>query len=138
MEEQKLKPKQRRTKKKIYEDLKEMGFPGSYRTVCYFIKNWKEGKIAEDEIISKNYERLEHPPGEAQIDFGKTEALKDGKYIDPYCLIMTLSYSNAAFCVALPGKNQECFLYGLKTLFHQWGGVPRKLRIDNLTAAVVQ
>lgn len=138
MEDQKLRRKQRRTKKKIYEDLKSMGFPGSYRTVCYFIEEWKEGKIADEETSSKNYERLQHPPGEAQVDFGKTEAVKDGKYIDSHCLVMTLPYSNAAFCVALPGENQECFLYGLKTLFHQLGGVPRKLRIDNLTAAVIQ
>lgn len=79
-----------------------------------------------------------HPPAEAQVDFGLTSAVKDGKYIDVHCLVMTLPYSNAAFCVALPGENQECFLYDLKMIFTQLGGVPRKIRIDNLKAAVVK
>ena len=37
-----------------------------------------------------------------------------------------------------PAENQECFLDGLKMLFHQAGFVPRKLRLDNLSAAVVK
>lgn len=137
-EDYKLKKKERRTNKKIFEDLKEMGFRGSYRTVCYFIAEWKKGKDNPEEDRNQNYERLIHPPAEAQVDFGLTSAVKDGKYIDVHCLVMTLPYSNAAFCVALPGENQECFLHGLKMIFNQLGGVPRKIRIDNLKAAVVK
>lgn len=137
-EDQKLKKKERRTNKTIFKQLKEMGFPGSYRTVCYFIADWKNRKEQLEEEMDKNYERLQHPPGEAQVDFGLTEAVKDGKYIDAHCLLMTLPYSNAAFCIPLPGENQECFLYGLKTIFKQLGGVPRKIRIDNLKAAVIK
>lgn len=33
-------------------------------------------------------------------------------------------------------EHQECFLQGLKLLFHQAKGIPRKIRIDNLTLAV--
>ncbi|MDQ0158033.1 IS21 family transposase [Robertmurraya andreesenii] len=144
-EDQKLKKKSRRTNKKLYSDLKSMGFPGSYRTLCYFVKDWREGKDLVDEETDltdgekdKNYERLNHPPAEAQVDFGITEAVKDGKYIDVHCLVMSLPNSNAAFCIPLPGENQECFLHGLKTAFKQLGGVPRKIRIDNLKAAVIQ
>lgn len=137
-EDEKLKRKLRRNNKKIFSDLKQMGFKGSYRTVCYFISDWKEGKDRPDDGRDKNFERLNHPPAEAQVDFGITEAVKDGKYIDVHCLIMTLPYSNTGFCVPLPGENQECFLYGLKTMFNQLGGVPRKIRIDNLKAAVIK
>src|SRR5690606_29293766 len=45
-------------------------------------------------------------------------------------------YSNVGFSVPLPSENQECFLHGLKILFKQAGGVPRKIRIDNLSPAV--
>lgn len=117
-----------------------MDFKGSYRTVCYFISEWREGKNDSGEIVPKdrNYERLQHPPGEAQLDFGLMEAVKDGKFVDIHCLVMTLPYSNAAYSVPLPGENQECFLHGLKTIFHQLDGVPRKIRIDNLKAAVIK
>ena len=124
-EDEKLKKKQRRPNKKIYSDLKKLDFKGSYRTVCYFICEWREGKNDSGEIDPKdrNYERLQHPPGEAQLDFGLMEAVKDGKFVDIHCLVMTLPYSNAAYSVPLPGENQECFLHGLKTIFHQLDGV---------------
>jgi predicted transcriptional regulator len=39
-EDQKLKKKLRRTKKQLFEELQQLGFTGSYRTVCYFIMDW--------------------------------------------------------------------------------------------------
>jgi len=54
-----------------------------------------------------------------------------------HCLVMSLPYSNGGFTVPMPAENQECFLEGLKKLFTQFGFVPRKLRLDNLPAAVV-
>jgi len=138
IEDEKLKKKLRRKNKTIFEQLKALGFTGSYRTVCYFITQWKEGKDNEGEAQDKNSERLNHPPAEAQVDFGITEAVKDGKYVDVHCLIMSLPHSNTGFSIALPGENQECFLFGLKKAFEQLGSVPRKIRIDNLKAAVVK
>ncbi|AQQ55541.1 IS21 family transposase [Planococcus lenghuensis] len=138
-EDEKLKKKQRRTNKKIYQDLVAMDFPGSYRTVCYFIKEWREGREdLEEETKDKNSERLEHPPAEAQLDFGLMEAVKDGKFVDVHCLVMSLPFSNAAYAIPLPGENQECFLHGMKTIFSQLDGVPRTIRIDNLKAAVIK
>lgn len=132
-EDSKLKKKSRRTKKQIFEDLREMGFEGSYRTVCYFISDWLN---THQEEKDKGYERLEHPPGEAQVDFGVMEAVQDGEIVDIHALVMSFPYSNVGFSVPLPSENQECFLHGLKILFKQAGGVPRKIRIDNLSPAV--
>ncbi|ESU31663.1 transposase [Bacillus sp. 17376] len=138
-EDEKLKKKQRRTNKKMFQDLKAMEFPGSYRTVCYFIKEWREGREdLEEETQDKNAERLEHPPGEAQLDFGLMEAVKEGKYVDVHALVLSLPFSNAAYAIPLPGENQECFLQGMKMIFNQLGEVPRKIRIDNLKAAVIR
>ena len=86
---------------------------------------------------STRYERLEHPAGEAQVDFGNMTVVKDGAYKDIKALLLSFPYSNAAFVYPLPSENTECFLEGLKQLFHQAGGVPTHLRIDNLSAAVV-
>lgn len=129
----KLKKKYRRTKKQLFEELQEYGFDGSYRTVCYFIEEWENNHQEEKD---RGFERLEHPPGEAQVDFGVMEAVQDGELVDVRALVISYSYSNAGFAVPLPSENQECFLYGLKQLFQQAGGVPLKIRIDNLTPAV--
>lgn len=138
IEDAALKAKLRRNNKLIYLQLKELGFPGSYRTVCNFIAEWKDRCSEDLEEEKETFERLTHPPAEAQVDFGITEAIEDGKIKDIHCLIMSLPYSNGGFTVPLPGENQECFLEGLKILFKQLGAVPRKLRIDNLAAAVVK
>ena len=45
--------------------------------------------------------------------------------------------SNGGFAVPLPGENILCFLYGLQQVFEMSGGVPRKMRFDNLSAAVI-
>ncbi|MFD2706766.1 IS21 family transposase [Salibacterium lacus] len=137
-EDRALQKKLRRNNKGIYLDLKKEGFPGSYRTVCHFIADWKDTHGLESENGGKAFERLNHPPADAQVDFGLTEAVQDGKFKDIHCLIMSLPYSNGGYAVPLPSENQECFLEGLKTLFEQLGAVPRKIRIDNLAAAVVK
>jgi len=138
MEDFALKKKLRRKNTTIFEQLQELGFPGSYRTVCNFIKEWKDKMLDEAEEIKEEYERLTHPPAEAQVDFGMTEAVEDGKLKDIHCLVMSFPYSNGGFVVPLPAENQECFLEGLKVLFKQAGFVPRKIRLDNLSAAVVK
>jgi transposase len=134
-EDMKLKRKERRTNKKIFEDLRdEHSFKGSYRTVCEYIQ-YRKPQIKEVRVA--RHERLEHPPGEAQVDFGNMTVVKDGAYKDIKLLILSFPYSNAGFAYPLPSENTECFLEGLKQLFHQAGGVPTYLRIDNLSAAVV-
>lgn len=77
MEDFALKKKLRRKNTTIFEQLQELGFPGSYRTVCNFIKEWKDKMLDEVEEIKEEYERLTHPPAETQVDFGMTEAVED-------------------------------------------------------------
>src|SRR5699024_1864447 len=139
LEDQKLKRKSRRTNKTLFGDLQEMGFPGSYRSLCNFVQEWRGSRNhTEGKEHDKNYERLSHPPAEAQIEFGLMESVKDGKYIDVHCLVMMWSFSNSAFVVPLTGENQECLFYGMKRIFNQLGCVPKKIRIDNMKTAVVK
>ncbi|TLS33626.1 IS21 family transposase [Geobacillus thermoleovorans] len=135
-EDAKLPRKQRRTNKTMFEALcRDHGFQGSYRTVCAYVQKRRPQLKLEKE---QRYERLEHPPGEAQVDFGKmTVVTKEGKEEERSVLIMSFPYSNAAFAYPLPVENSECFLHGLTQLFRQAGGVPKALRIDNLSAAIV-
>ncbi|SDD48681.1 IS21 family transposase [Marinilactibacillus psychrotolerans] len=133
-EDSKEKKKDRRLNKGIHRILKQQyKFEGSYRLVCQYIKD-THNEVKE----YKQYERLEHPPGEGQLDFGNYRVSYKGKIKNIKLLVLTFPYSNRAFAVALPRENKECFLSGLKFLFKLAEGVPKALRIDNLAAAVVQ
>lgn len=135
-EDYRLPKKKRRTSKNHFESLKELGFLGSYRTVCNYIHEWKSNH--HDGLPSAGYERLEHPPAEAQLDFGTMEVEHEGSFKDIKVLVLSTPYSNAGFAVALPSENQECLLTGMKQIFQQMDCVPRKIRIDNMTTAVVK
>jgi len=127
--------KKRRTNLAYHKELRGLGFTGSYRTVCDFVSLYKQGLVEVTE--DAGYERLEHPPAEAQLDFGTMEVEHEGSFKDVKVLIMTFAYSNAGFFACLPSENTECLLSGLINLFDQLGGVPQKIRIDNMTTAVV-
>ena len=104
------------------------------RTVrAYVSERKKELKIGQEE----QYLELEHPKGEAQIDFGMTHVIWDGEFKEIRSLTTAYPFSNTGFTVPLPGENALCFLYGLRLIFEMSGGVPRKMRFDNLSAAVV-
>ena len=45
MEDYALKKKLSRNNKNIFEQLKLLGFPGSYRTVCNYIAVWKDKNV---------------------------------------------------------------------------------------------
>jgi len=49
--------KQRRTLKQIHEDLKELGFEGSYDRVAAFARTWREGQFERVNPASKRTER---------------------------------------------------------------------------------
>ena len=58
-EDYNLPKKKRRTSKNYFELLKELGFLGSYRTVCNYVQEWKS--IHHHDLPSAGYERLEPP-----------------------------------------------------------------------------
>ncbi len=79
---------------------------------------------------------LSHPPGEAQVDFGLAQVTIAGKTEKVAFFVMTLPYSDAIFCQVFPRECTEVFLEGHKRAFEYFGGVPRKIRYDNLKIAV--
>lgn len=125
--------KNRRTRKAIFEQLQKIGFPGGYRTVCQYIKDTQK-----EEAKAPAFEKLDHPVGEAQLDFGTYRVAYKNDFRIIKLLVLAYPYCNRAFAVALPRENRECFLDGLKKLFELSGGVPTEIRIDNLAAAVVK
>ena len=80
-----------------------------------------------------------HPPGEeAEVDFGGVSVWLDGVLTELSMFLMRLSHSGRAVHVCFPGEGQEAFLEGHTVAFRQLGGVPRRVRYDNLKAAVVR
>jgi transposase len=128
--------KQRHTIKRIHTRLqKEYGYQGSYSSVKQYVNRKKE----QMKKYRESFLPLAHPPGHAQVDFGKF------KYYDAanqarkgYALIVSFPYSNAGWMQVFPSENQECLLTGLKRVFYHVGGVPIRCRCDNMTTAVVQ
>ena len=79
---------------------------------------------------------LEHPPGEAQGDFGEARFVENGKTYDGYYFNLSYPYSNAGHMQLFKSANQECLLEGMKAIFEHIGGVPTAIWFDNLSPAV--
>ncbi len=135
-EDRKVPRKQRHTVIRIYNRLqKEHGFKGSYSSVKKYVR--KKKYVMKQE--KGGYLPLEHPKGWAQVDFGEFMYYdRSGKECQGYELLLTFPYSNKGYVQAYPSCNQECLLSGLQRIFEYIGGVPIRLRADNMTTAVVQ
>ncbi len=86
------------------------------------------------------FRRLETAPGEeAQVDFGSGAPVQvEGKVHRPWIFRIVLSYSRKAYSEAVWHQSTEAFIQCLENAFRYFGGVPKRLVIDNLKAAVAQ
>jgi len=80
-----------------------------------------------------------HPLGkEAEVDFGQVSFVCNGKLVTGHLFVMRLSASGRAFHRVDAGETQEVFLDGHVGAFERFGGVPRRIRYDNLKPAVIK
>ena len=87
----------------------------------------------------KGFLPLAHPPGEAQVDFGEFIYYDArGQEHKAYALVMSFPHSNKAYIQVFASQNQECLLEGMKRIFEYIGGVPTRIRFDNMSTAVAQ
>jgi transposase len=118
---------------RIYQDLvTEHGFSGSYFSVRRFVR--RLGTCRELPV-----RRLEcQPAEEAQVDFGTGAPLigPDGKRRRTHVLRIVLSYSRKAYSQVITRQTTENFILCLENAFGHLGGVPKRLILDNLKAAV--
>jgi transposase len=79
----------------------------------------------------------QHPLGEeAEVDFGSISVYLGGLLVDVELFVMRLSASGRSFPRAYLNQAQEVFLDGHVRAFDHFGGVPGRIRYDNLKAAV--
>jgi transposase len=118
--------KQRHTGMQIFRRLlTEHGYRGGYDQVRRYLQ-------ARRREQRETFIPLAHPPGHrAEADFGHIYAdFPEGRRQVPI-LIVTWSYSNAPFALALPTERTEAILHGLVEAFTFFGCVPSELWWDN-------
>jgi len=87
------------------------------------------------------FRRMETEPGEeAQVDFGTGAVVRtvEGKLRRPWIFRIVLSYSRKGYSEAVWRQSSEDFIACLENAFRHFGGVPKRLVIDNLKAVVAR
>ena len=133
LEDDKHQPrKQRHTAKRIFDRLKdEHGYAGGYTIVKDYVRL---KKLRQREMFVP----LEHPPGDAQADFGEAQVVIAGVECTAHYFVMDLPQSDDAFVVAFPAETTEAFLEGHNHAFRHFRGVPRTILYDNTKLAVAR
>jgi transposase len=120
---------------RIHQDLvAEHGFAGSYYSVRRFVRSLEPTQELP-------FRRLECGPGEeAQVDFGSGAPLllPEGKRHRTHVFRIVLSHSRKAYSEVVTRQTTDNFIRCLENAFWHFGGVPQRLILDNLRAAVTK
>jgi transposase len=115
--------------------LEEQGYSGSYQAVYRFVRRIKPRQ-------PKATVRVERKPGEeGQADFGYAGQMFDpesGKLRRTWAFVMTLSWSRHQYAEFVFDQKVETWLRLHRNALAFFGGVPERMVIDNLKAAIVK
>ncbi len=135
--DQQVTKKQRHTARRVWQRLiAEHGACLSEVTVSRYVarRRVELGLVTKDVFVPQT-----HPPGaEAEVDFGEFDTTIAGVTVRVWMFVMRLSHSGRAFHVAYGTQAQEAFLQGHVEAFAHLGGVPGRVRYDNLKPAVTR
>jgi len=125
--------KQRRTRKKIFQDLVDQyDFEGSYSTVKEVVREFKP--IHKEAFVPRH-----HAPGDyGEFDFGELYIDIGEMRTKVYLHAYQLPYSNAKFGYISIRATQEEIFESHKRSFSHFEGVPNTIRYDNLRQAVTR
>src|SRR5579884_996846 len=130
--------KQRHTARRIWQRLgAEHGAVVSEVTVSRYVRR-RRVELGLTEPVEVMVAQ-EHAPGaEGEADFGEFYAEIRGVMTKCHLFILRLSASGKGASTAFLSEGQEAFLEGHVRAFERLGGVPARIRYDNLTSAVVR
>ena len=121
--------------KAIYHRIEEQGFGGTYMAVYRFVRRLKGNPL-------RATVRVERKPGEeVQVDFGYSGLMKDpetGQMRRTWAFVMTLSWSRHQYVEFVFDQKVETWLTCHRHAFEYFGGVPQRVVIDNLKAAIIK
>lgn len=118
----------------IHARLKERGYQGSYASVVRFVRRLEP---RTPEVVL----RVETPPGEeAQVDFGSAGKMLDvdGDLRKAWAFVMILSWSRHQYVEFVFDQKVETWLRCHRHAFEFFGGVPRRVVLDNLKAGIAK
>jgi len=102
------------------------------RTVREFVALVRAALFPKEAFVHRT-----HAPGDTmEVDFGVTLAAVGGQLRRLHFFVATLPASNAYFAKVYPVERLECLLDGLGCAFRHFGGVPRRVVLDNTSLAV--
>jgi len=120
----------------IFDRLRDdYGYAGSYSSIRRFVHRLRPSE-------PRVYLRVHCAPGEeAQVDFGYAGLLVDpttGLHRQAYIFVMTLSFSRHQYAELVFDQRMPTWLGLHRRAFESFGGVPARVVLDNLKAAVLQ
>lgn len=129
--------KQRHTARRVWQRLvEEHGATVGESTVRRYVSAWKRDQPTA--LIEVKVPQS-HPLGaEGEIDFGQIFFFLNGVPTDGWMFVMRLSASGRGFHRVYLNQAQQAFLDGHVRAFEHYGGVPGRIRYDNLKPAVVR
>ena len=117
---------------RIKEELKALGYDGSYSSLTRYIKKIR----ISNNICIRFYTNAGE---EAQVDFGDISKRydPDGKLRKAYIFNMRLSYSRLDYYEVVFDQKVNTWIQCHINAFNYFGGVPRIIKLDNLKAAII-
>jgi transposase len=129
--------KQRRTVKRLYKDLVELGYTGSYDRVAAFARQWRQAQLEAKRQPGKAFVPLQFAPAEAfQFDWSEDWVRINGVSTKLQIAHFKLSYSRAFFLRAYLTQSHEMLFDAHYHAFVAFGGIPERGIYDNMKTAV--
>lgn len=120
-----------RTAAKMYDDLVSLGIECSERSVRKYVNELKPQEV----FIEQEY----FPAQDMQVDWGSLNIdFENGINTKVNLFVATLPYSNTRFVVPYIKTDSLSFFDGHIKAFEFFGGVPKRIRYDNLSSAVTK
>ena len=127
-----LKEDPKLTAKRIRRLLVPQCGPMPARTVRGYVARVRAELFPKEAFVHRT-----HRPGDTmEVDFGESWAEVDGAERKVKFLVATLPHSNVYFAKAYRVERLECLLDGIAEAFRYFGGVPRRVVLDNTGLAV--
>ncbi|MHC4137005.1 MAG: IS21 family transposase [Planctomycetota bacterium] len=102
------------------------------RTVRRYVARVRAERFPKEAFVHRT-----HRPGDTmEVDFGEAWVELDGAERKVKFLVATLPHSNVYFAKAYRVERLECLLDGIAEAFRHFGGVPRRVVLDNTGLAV--
>lgn len=121
--------RQRRTARRLFEDLQVAGYTGAYDSIQRFVKGWKQKKHP---ATKQAFIPLTFPPGDAiQFDWSHEQVELSGVTHTVKLAHFRLADSRHFFLRAYPRESQEMVFDAHDKAFSFFEGVPNRILYDN-------